>query len=392
LNNGGTEFCQGLTIVVDDVEGRLPLNPTKTDFAFGERASGETHRQNLKMWIAAATTAYWRYHYKKSYEKKAILTDRVRTLKEEAESHINNHDAQAPINVKSIGECQFKFIDNLKYKFWNNKVMPRSYVLSVYRGKDSIMELPPPPSRYSLESAPGYRGLSQESPPSYNHSPYPDGTVSSHGYSAAAAAGKRKREPDAAAPAWSEHHRHGAPFTAASGSGQVYDLTLSDSDDQLKMPAQPSATSNQQEDDDDDFIDDGDDEDDRGGGTTRRRGRPPSAAKVKKLTDDLKREKKKNAELKQECDLASAEAKRLRADRDRILQQANDINKRKELYKKENEKLKAEKEALARQVEVLRLEKEQYKNLCKQLQDDNDELQRMNNFLKESNIEEAAEI
>lgn len=29
LSSGGTKFCQGLTIIVDDVDGNLPLNPTK---------------------------------------------------------------------------------------------------------------------------------------------------------------------------------------------------------------------------------------------------------------------------------------------------------------------------------------------------------------------------
>ena len=29
LSAGGTDFCQGLTIIVDDKHGMLPLNPTK---------------------------------------------------------------------------------------------------------------------------------------------------------------------------------------------------------------------------------------------------------------------------------------------------------------------------------------------------------------------------
>jgi hypothetical protein len=36
LSTGGTEYCQGLTIIVDDYHGKLPLNPTKQDLAFGE--------------------------------------------------------------------------------------------------------------------------------------------------------------------------------------------------------------------------------------------------------------------------------------------------------------------------------------------------------------------
>jgi hypothetical protein len=42
LTSSGTQFCQGSTILVDDIHGKLPLNPTKQDLAFGEEANGES--------------------------------------------------------------------------------------------------------------------------------------------------------------------------------------------------------------------------------------------------------------------------------------------------------------------------------------------------------------
>jgi hypothetical protein len=36
LNASGTDYSQGLTIIVDDYHGNLPLSPTKQDLAFGE--------------------------------------------------------------------------------------------------------------------------------------------------------------------------------------------------------------------------------------------------------------------------------------------------------------------------------------------------------------------
>ena len=29
LVNGGTDYCQALTVIIDDVHGKLPLDPTK---------------------------------------------------------------------------------------------------------------------------------------------------------------------------------------------------------------------------------------------------------------------------------------------------------------------------------------------------------------------------
>ena len=53
------QFCQGLTILVDDVHGKLPLNPTKQDLAFGEEANGKSYRSNLYTWLSAVTKLYY---------------------------------------------------------------------------------------------------------------------------------------------------------------------------------------------------------------------------------------------------------------------------------------------------------------------------------------------
>jgi hypothetical protein len=59
LTSSGTQFCQGLTILVDDIHGKLPLNPTKQDLAFGEEANGESYRSNLYTWLSAVTKLYY---------------------------------------------------------------------------------------------------------------------------------------------------------------------------------------------------------------------------------------------------------------------------------------------------------------------------------------------
>jgi len=61
LTAGGTNFCQGLTVIVDDFAGQLPLNPTKQDVAFSEQANGSVHEKNLYLWINAIAGGYYNY-------------------------------------------------------------------------------------------------------------------------------------------------------------------------------------------------------------------------------------------------------------------------------------------------------------------------------------------
>lgn len=88
VNSGGTDFCQGLTIIFDDVTGMLPLTPTKQDFAFGHEKNGEIHQDNLYNWIGAYTSLY--------YQKKLEIYTKKGTLKEVVAGHLA--DVQANDN------------------------------------------------------------------------------------------------------------------------------------------------------------------------------------------------------------------------------------------------------------------------------------------------------
>ena len=67
LATGSTDFCQGLTVIVDDMHGHLPLNPTKQDIAFGEQEAGNTHKTNLFSWIGAYTFLYYNIQRDKKF-------------------------------------------------------------------------------------------------------------------------------------------------------------------------------------------------------------------------------------------------------------------------------------------------------------------------------------
>ena len=103
LDSGGTMYSQCLTVLVDDIEGRLPLNPTKQDVAFGEQANGQIHSENLFIWVRAVTKFFYDYHLAKFGKQRTRLTARVAEfgsdpvqmqLKEVDRSHFTTFNAR----------------------------------------------------------------------------------------------------------------------------------------------------------------------------------------------------------------------------------------------------------------------------------------------------------
>jgi hypothetical protein len=77
LTNSGTNFCQGLTIIVDDFEGHLPLTPTKESLAFGMEDYGKIHERNLYAWLGALANTYWT-HFHSVYKTKRALGNAIK--------------------------------------------------------------------------------------------------------------------------------------------------------------------------------------------------------------------------------------------------------------------------------------------------------------------------
>ena len=97
LNAGGTEFCQALTVIIDDVDGHLPVNPTKQDVVFSNQSQGgETHEDNLYAMVRAVVTFYYTHHKKKYGGKKSILTSKISQFV----------DSDLPDGMKSCANCK----------------------------------------------------------------------------------------------------------------------------------------------------------------------------------------------------------------------------------------------------------------------------------------------
>ena len=111
LNSGGSTFSSGLTILVDDIDGKLPLNPTKTDIAFAEQVNGETHKCNLFAWVGAVSAFFYNYHLAKFDNKKTILTKQIQDY----------GTAMQHVGVKNMAMSDFTSFKDCKHKCYGKK-------------------------------------------------------------------------------------------------------------------------------------------------------------------------------------------------------------------------------------------------------------------------------
>mmetsp|Transcript_12301 Transcript_12301/g.26867 ORF Transcript_12301/g.26867 Transcript_12301/m.26867 type:complete len:787 (-) Transcript_12301:721-3081(-) len=112
LTAGGTQFCQALTILIDDYKGMLPLNPTKQEVAFGVEATGEIHKENLFKSVGSIVTYFYHYNLKK-YGKKKMLTEAISefgsAIVQDEISHSHNH-------LKSLDTATLTTFTNFNFK------------------------------------------------------------------------------------------------------------------------------------------------------------------------------------------------------------------------------------------------------------------------------------
>ena len=108
LTNSGTNYCQGLTIIVDDYEGHLPLTPTKESLAFGMEDYGKVHERNLYAWLGALANVYWNRFFNIFKTKKALGD----AIKEKIES-IKQLERKKAIELPTFGFGTFSTVENL---------------------------------------------------------------------------------------------------------------------------------------------------------------------------------------------------------------------------------------------------------------------------------------
>ncbi len=147
ITSGSSDFCQGLTVIIDDHNGTLPLNPTKQDTAYGHSKYGQTHAANLKEWTAAITHFYWMYHYERFGSSKVALTKAVAKSSASLEQIYKEHCTS---NSKIITPlCRGDFISYPKIEF---KLKTHNNVPRIRAGKHSRKALAPVVDQQSMIS------------------------------------------------------------------------------------------------------------------------------------------------------------------------------------------------------------------------------------------------
>lgn len=136
LTNGGTNYCQGLTIFLDDESASLPLNPTKQELAFTEQPNGEHHKNNLLAWVNAATRLYYNYFLVCKFL--ALKKDISKALTEMVVG-VNASIARSGTS-KSLNKCEFTNFGKFAHSLRNSQIrlIPLKSVEYV-RGNDTLL-------------------------------------------------------------------------------------------------------------------------------------------------------------------------------------------------------------------------------------------------------------
>jgi len=114
ITAGGTAFCQGLTCIIDDHSGKIPLNPTKQDVAFSEKPNGEILGENLYAWTSAIVSIYYRFHLKKFDDKKGDLSLDLRPFADALLERYSGNSLEHN-NLKLLADCDFSSMDGIKF-------------------------------------------------------------------------------------------------------------------------------------------------------------------------------------------------------------------------------------------------------------------------------------
>jgi len=110
LTNSGTNYCQGLTIIVDDYEGHLPLTPTKESLAFGQEDYGKIHERNLYAWLGALANVYWTHHHN-IYKSKRALGDAIKSKIE----RVHQLERKEAVDLPTLRFGSFSSVENVSF-------------------------------------------------------------------------------------------------------------------------------------------------------------------------------------------------------------------------------------------------------------------------------------
>ena len=154
LDAGGTMFAQGLTVILDDFQGRLPLTPTKQDLAFSN--DGIHHAENLYHWLGALAHLYYTTFLDKytSRSSKGQLSALVASVKSQVDKILSYPKIE---KVLLLGDFSFiatqlpsgdlAGIPFVRFKTDKIRCIKRKDVFSIYRPDTLVTFVRPPDAK-----------------------------------------------------------------------------------------------------------------------------------------------------------------------------------------------------------------------------------------------------
>ena len=127
MPSSGVDFSQGLTVIVDDSGGNLPLKPTKDGLTWSKEPRGEVHKSNLLAWVGAVGYLYWKYHaanfekvgrdYKTLF-KEAVLSfvQPIRVRLKEEELMAESNGVESSDVSKRLEDAKFTMFSEVTWK------------------------------------------------------------------------------------------------------------------------------------------------------------------------------------------------------------------------------------------------------------------------------------
>jgi len=144
LQSGGTNYCQGLTVIVDDFAGQLPLNPTKQDVAFSEQSNGQVHERNLYSWIHAIASGYYSYILNFFHNRKTDLSVGVKSLYVNMRALFDQR-CEAQFKINSLAKANYTSYtkDLIPFRKIANKILCAQPLMTTSRieGSDTKFRL-----------------------------------------------------------------------------------------------------------------------------------------------------------------------------------------------------------------------------------------------------------
>ena len=169
LASSGVDYSQGLTVIVDDVGGELPLKPTKDGITWSKDAKGEAHKSNLLAWTGAVAFQYWKHHANlfakkcKSTESKTLLSRAVKSFAEPVKARLAEQERMAKEKVTLDDDDEdldpsWKYERLEKAKFtmfsdvtWKKKISKNDMKLKIQRSGRQVVTWPGPATVHKFD-------------------------------------------------------------------------------------------------------------------------------------------------------------------------------------------------------------------------------------------------